>query len=197
VNHWKKMGASVAYLTSKLKGIVGTLRCLSFTALDLREVKRRLSLAFEMVNECPLVGDPTGTAARSFNAAPVEGFIDELAFAVEKMASRVPPEQKVIDRLLAAADKINADRSQAHGCVKECLLEAAKKMRLAVAATNEEESSKLNLRSCFLERLALGPFTAAAVFYSKADRAATPKAQELWREAGQELVDAAARHCTL
>jgi hypothetical protein len=145
-----------------------------------------------MVNECPLVSDPTGTAAGSFNAAPVDGFINELAFAVEKMAARVPPEQKVIDRLQAAADKINVDRSQAHGCVKECLLEAAKKMRLAAAATNEEESSKLNLRSCFLERLALGPFTAAAGYYSKADRAATPKAQELWREAGQELVDAAA-----
>jgi hypothetical protein len=192
VNYWQKIGASVAYLTSKLKGIVGTLRGLSFTALDLREVKQRLSEAFEMVNECPLVSDPTGTTASSFDAEPIGYFIDELAFAVEKMVSRVPPEQKIIDRFQAAADKMNFDRSPAHRCVKECLLEAAKKMRQAIAAANEEESRLHNLRSSFLEKLALGPFTVAAGYYSKADRAVTPKAQELWREAGRALVYAAA-----
>lgn len=43
-----------------------------------------------------------------------------------------------------------------------------------------------------LKKLALGPFTTAAGYFVKADRAATAQAAELWREAAHMLIQATA-----
>jgi hypothetical protein len=190
---WEFMGWRLMCVASKLSSVVGSLSDLSDTinAPDLTEVKQRLSEAFEMVNECPLVTDPRSAAARTFSALPIELVIRDIAFTVEKLFTRVSPEQKVIERFLAAADKVNVDQSPAHPHIKQCWLNAAELMRLAVASSVEHVSEQHKARSSLQEKIALGPLTTAASYFSKADRAATLQAKELWTAAAQALMQAA------
>jgi hypothetical protein len=190
---WENVCWRLMCVAFKLSSVVGNLSDLSdsINPPDLTEVKRKLSEAFKMVNECPLVTDPRGAAARTFNALPIELFIRDIAFMVEKLFTRVSPEQKVIERFLAAADKVNVDQSPAHPHIKQCWLNAAEQMRLAVASSVEHVSEQHKARSSLQEKIALGPFTTAASYFAKADRAATVHANELWAAAAQALMEAA------
>jgi hypothetical protein len=190
---WEFMGWRLMCVASKLSSVVGSLSDLSDTINppDLTEVKQRLSEAFEMVNECPLVTDPRGATARTFSALPIELFIRDIAFTVEKLFTRVSPQQWVIERFLAAADNVNVDQSPAHPHIKQCWLNAAEQMRLAVASTAEHVSEQHKTRSSLQEKIALGPLTTAASYFAKADRAATVHAKELWAAAAQALMEAA------
>jgi hypothetical protein len=190
---WENMCWDLMCVATKLSSVVGNLSDLSdsINPPDLTEVKRKLSEAFKMVNECPLVTDPRGAAARTFSALPIELFIRDIAFTVEKLFTRVSPEQKVIERFLAAADKVNVDQSTAHPHIKQCWLNAAEQMRLAVASSVEHVSEQHKARSSLQEKIALGPLTTAASYFNKADRAATLQAKELWTAAAQALMQAA------
>jgi hypothetical protein len=190
---WEFMGWRLMCVASKLSSVVGSLSDLSDTINppDLTQVKQRLSEAFEIVNECPLVTDPRSAAARTFSALPIELFIRDIAFTVEKLFTRVSPEQNVIERFRAAADKVNVEQSPAHPHLKQCWLNAAEQMRLAVASTAEHVSEQHKTRSSLQEKIALGPLTTAASYFAKADRAATVQAKELWAAAAQALMEAA------
>jgi hypothetical protein len=190
---WKKICKSLSDLASKLGSILRTLRDLpvGVPARDIAELKQHLAQAFEMVNECPLVCDPAGPAARNFDTAAIDRFIGDIAFAVEKLSTRVGPERDRMQRLLLKADRVNVDQSPAHQYIKQCWLHAAEQMRLAVASTRERESAQHKRYSSLLEKLAMGPLAMVAHYFWKADRSASQQEQELWTAAAKTLLEAA------
>jgi hypothetical protein len=190
---WKKICKSLSDLASKLGAILRTLRDLPVgtPARDITEVNQHLVQAFEMVNECPLVCDPTGPAARNFDTAAIDRFIGDIAFAVEKLSTRVGAEHERIQRLLSKASRVNVEESPAHPYIKQCWLHAAEQMRLAVASTRERKSAQHKLHSSLLEKLAMGPLAMVAHYFWKADRSASQQAQELWTAAAKALLEAA------
>jgi hypothetical protein len=190
---WKKICKSLSDFASKLGTILRTLGDLpvGVPVRDVTEVKYSLAQAFEMVNECPLVSDPTGPAARNFDTAAIDRFIGDIAFAVENLSTRVGPEHNRMQRLLSKADRVNVDQSPAHPYIKQCWLNAAEQMRLAVASTRAKKSAQHRLHSSLLEKLAMGPLAMVAHYFWKADRTASHQAQELWTAAAKALLEAA------
>jgi hypothetical protein len=190
---WKKICKSLSDLASKLGTILRALRDLpvGVPVRDVTEVEYSLAQAFAMVNECPLVCDPTGPAARNFDTVAIDRFIGDIAFAVEKLSTRESPEHNRMQRLLSKASRVNVEESPAHPYIKQCWLNAAEQMRLAVASTRAKKSAQHRLHSSLLEKLAMGPLAMVAHYFWKADRTASQQAQELWTAAAKALLEAA------
>jgi hypothetical protein len=152
---------------------------------DCTEMKGRLSAVFQQIYECPLVRDPTGVAVRHFGTRAIQGTIEAISFALQRVAAGSMQEDITMQRFLAAADKVNVDQSPAHPHIKQCWLHAAEQMRLAVATTMVSENKQHQRRSRVFTNLAHGPLATAAEYFVKADLAVSPQAKDLWRQAAQ------------
>jgi hypothetical protein len=186
---WESAGEGVADLAQKLAPAVRMLNTLSTknSATYLQDVGRRLSDVFHQIQESPWVRDPTG--APYFSSDPIEKAIEDIEHILQTALSGSVQERRDIQRFLAAADKVNIHQSPAHPHIKQCWLNAAEQMSLAIAATTVTEYRRYQQRGAAQEKLALGPLCTSAEYFIKSELALTPKAYHLWRQAAQLLLE--------
>jgi hypothetical protein len=185
---WQCACNGVAHLAQKLAPAVRMLNQLSTedSALDLMEMRQRLSDIFQQINASPWVRRPTGDAhTRPFDSAPIEATIDDIAFTLQRAASGSARDHSAKQRFLAAADKVNVDQSPAHRYIKQCWLNAVEQMWLAIAAPARTDYEQHQLCCRVQEKLAQGPLATAAEYFVKADLAVSPQAKDLWSQAAQ------------
>jgi hypothetical protein len=182
---------SIAYLALKLAPAVRMINDVPTTKtvfLEFTETRRRLSAVFQQIDECPLVRDPISVAARHFCTKPISSTIEAIVFALRRVASGSEQEYSYMQRFLAAADRVKVDQSPAHPHIKQCWLDAAEQMRLAVAATTMTEYRQRLQCSAEQEDFAVGPLATVAEYFVKADLAVSAQAKDLWHEAAQLLI---------
>jgi hypothetical protein len=188
---WGRACDSIAYLALKLAPAVRMLNDVSTTNpvfLERTEMRGRLSAVFQQICECPLVRDPISLAARHFCTEPISSTIEAVVFALRRLVSGSEQEYSYMQRFLAAANKVSVDQSPAHPHIKQCWLNAAEQMRLAIAGATMTEYRQRLQRSAEQEDFAVGPLTTAAEYFVKAELAVSPQAKDLWHEAAQLLI---------
>jgi hypothetical protein len=181
---WQSACNSVARLAQKLAPAVRMLNDMSTTNTSphLTKVKRQLTYVFQLINETPLA---RGIHAQPLDSEPFNAIINDIEWTLQRLATASAQENSYMQRFLAAADKVNVGQSPAHPHIKQCWLNAAEQMRLAVAATNNTSCKQYEKRSAVQERLALGPLSTTADYFGKAELSLSPQAKDLWRQAAQ------------
>jgi hypothetical protein len=189
---WNLREGKTASFAHTLVPVVRTLCVLSAARIsyDVNEAKQQLSCVIRMLCESPLVTE-RATDAQDFNVAPIEEQITQLVSAVHAITLRRATEQDAIQRFLAAADKVTSKQSPAHHHMKQCWRGAAEQMRMAAVATSATEYKQHEMRRFVLEQLVEEPLTAAADYYAKADCAVSLKANTLWKQAANALLESA------
>jgi hypothetical protein len=185
VTQWEYSCGSISGLEWKLAEAVRCLKDASAatpSSLQLHVVKQQLSRISQQINESWLVTAPQSDGAHHLIEASLEEAIKEVQFTIERVATRAH-ELSAAQRMLATANKVNANQSPAHKHIKQCWLIAADQTQLAAEAASNAQCKAHKLRSSMHERLALGPLATAADYFAKTDCAATPLAKELWSEA--------------
>jgi hypothetical protein len=200
---WARAGNGLAHLAERIAPAVRMLTSMSpsTSGLDLTKMKSWLSDIFKLIDESPLVRDPTSDGAQDFASELCDNeegnfastlIVDEIGdftFTLQGEASGWEQERITIQRCLAAADKVNVDQSPAHPHIKQCWLSAAEQMSLAIVAITEPQYKIYHLRSALQEKLALGPLAAAASYFNTANLAVSEQARDLWQEAAQLLLN--------
>jgi hypothetical protein len=185
VTQWEYSCESISGLEWKLAEAVRCLKEASAatpSSQQLHVVKQQLSRVFQQINESWLVTAPQSDGAHHLIEASLKEAIKEVRFTIERVTTRAH-ELSAAQRMLATANKVNANQSPAHKHIKQCWLIAAEQTQLAAEAASNAQCKAHKLRSSMHERLALGPLATTAEYFSKADCAATPLAKELWSEA--------------
>jgi hypothetical protein len=193
---WERRGNALAKITAQAAALFHATSLLPVAAppAEVYKVMLQLSQVIERINESCLVSGTAGmdTPDHSFSTTDIESAIRGIRATLRGLTLVETAEQKTMKRFLAAADKVNVDQSPAHPHIKQCWLNAAEQMRLAIAATASDEmkSRVFKMLSFHQERLAVGPLTSAASYFARADRASSEQARELWRRAAQQQLQA-------
>jgi hypothetical protein len=191
---WECTCNSLALLARNLEPAVRILADMCTAnpiVLDCTEIRGRLLAVFQQIDDSPLVRDPTGVAVRHFGTKAIQSTIEAITFALQRVASGSMQEDISMQRFIAAADKVNVDQSPAHRYIRQCWLNAAEQMRLAIATTMVSENKQHQRRSRVHTNLAHGPLATAAEYFVKADLAVSPQAKDLWRQAAQLTLETA------
>jgi hypothetical protein len=185
VTQWEYSCDSISSLEWKLAEAERCLKEASAatpSSLQLHVVKQQLSRIFQQINESWLVTAPQSDGTHHLIKASLEEAIKEVQFTIERVTTRAH-ELAAAQRMLATANKVNANQSPAHKHIKQCWLIAAEQTQLAAEAASNAQCKAHKLHSSMHQRLALGPLATAADYFAKAACAATPLAKELWSEA--------------
>jgi hypothetical protein len=154
---------------------------------EMNQVKKQLTQELERINESARSGGAKSLEySYYFFTGRIESLICGINKTIQSMTAAGSTEQRAMQRFRAAADKVNVDQSPAHPHIKQCWLNAAELMRLAIAAGDGRTRAQYRQRAFQQERLARGPLTAAAHYFAKAaSRGTTPQLQSLWKEAAR------------
>jgi hypothetical protein len=193
---WERRGNALAKITAQAAALFHATSLLPVAAppAEVNKVTLQLWQVIERINESSLVSGTAGmdTPDHSFSTTDIEEAIRGIRLTLQGLTLIETAEQKTMKRFLAAADRVNVDQSPAHPHIKQCWLNAAEQMRLAIAAaaTDEMKSRMFKMLSFHQERLAVGPLTSAASYFACIGRATSEQARELWRRAAQQQLQA-------
>jgi hypothetical protein len=192
---WQARAKSLCSVAEKLAVVLRSVGSLSITApaAEVSKVKQQLSQLFRRINESALVTGTVGidSPRYSFSTIDIEELVCAISFTLQVLSPVESAEDKTRKRLLAAAGKVNVDQSPAHPHIKQCWLNAAEQMRLAIVARSELACAQHKKRCFQQERLVLGPLATATDYFAKANSSPlSSQGRSLWNDAARLQLDA-------
>jgi hypothetical protein len=193
---WYNRATSLSTVVEKLTALIPIMESLpAATSVEEKsKLKQQVTQVCKCINESALVTGTKGIDSyhhHPFDTADIERLLRGISVTLQGLTPVETTEQRLMKGFGAAADKVNVDQSPAHPHIKQCWLNAAELMRLAIAAVDEHTGSHYKKGGFRQEQFALGPLATAAEYYSRArSSSAVPQAQSLWTEAARLQLDA-------
>jgi tetratricopeptide (TPR) repeat protein len=193
---WYNRATSLSTVVEKLTALIPIMESLpAATSVEEKiKLKQQVTQICKCINESKLVTGTQGIDSyhhHPFDTADIERLLRGISVTLQGLTSVETAEQRMMKGFVAAADQVNVDQSPAHPHIKQCWLNAAELMRLAIAAVDDYTGTHHKKGGFRQERFALGPLATAAGYFARArSTAATPQAQSLWNEAARLQLDA-------
>jgi hypothetical protein len=188
------LAGALSAVTTQLEELRATATAVRYTELLVSTAAGRLqALTTEITASASHEGSH---AVHVRDQARLAAAIAQLAEELRDLERTVTWEERAVQRFLAEAEnKVNRETSDAHPHIAECWALAATHMNLALdaraSAHSEADVKRATYhRACakLCENLAAGTFGDAAYYFAKAGLSPCSRANELWKEAAQELV---------